>query len=905
MNIEKNLILIKGEDKTSKVTYCEYTNGKYQVTFDNNKSYTYNYNNVNWLRNPVELNPETTILYKDNQPISGIDKILRFDGYVRVCFKSGYTKSYPMYNLTIEETCLNKTGSSNCFDYLKSLSALIKVSQDEEDSFLNKQYNKIKAISPRSVLDVYLNPKELKKRENRGNTIFPFGFNLSQKSATDKALTNQISVIEGPPGTGKTQTILNIIANAIVNNKTVAVVSNNNSATLNVLEKLDKYGVGFIAAYLGNKENKENFFNNQPEYNQDIENWQKSSEDLEKIKSKLINSQKKLEEMLDKQNTLASLKQELSELSTEIEYFNSYYDDNMDTTSYRAIFRHNSNKVMSILVNYNAAIMRHEKFLFRHKLRNLISHGIFSFNFYNRPYENIVDHLKKLYYDLKLKELNKDIESLEKELDRFSFKDSMEEYSKNSMLLLQANLANRFKNKGNRVKFSKDDLWKNFDSFIKEYPVILSTTHSLRSCASENYLFDYIILDEASQVDIVSGALALSCAKNAVIVGDLKQLPIVVNENMKAETTETFNRFNLNSAYSYKDNSLLSSIIALFEDVPKTLLKEHYRCHPKIIGFCNKKFYNNELIVLTKESEDDKPLTVCKTVKGNHARGTSNQRQIDIILEEVIPALDIGESNKSIGIVSPYRAQTEKLQALFNSTDIEADTVHKYQGREKETIILTTVSNDINDFIDDPKLINVAISRAENKLILIISDNYTSSKNSNIGDLIRYIKYNNLEIINSEIYSVFDLLYKCYSKELLKVLSKSKKVSKEPSEILMDNILEELLGKDEFKVFDKVLHHPLKMLIRDTSKLNEEEYRFVTKTQSHNDFVIFNKIDKMPVLAVEVDGYKYHENNPAQLKRDKMKDEILRKYDIPILRFSSVGSGEEKILSDKLLSLVK
>jgi superfamily I DNA and/or RNA helicase len=58
---------------------------------------------------------------------------------------------------------------------------------------------------------------------------------------------------------------------------------------------------------------------------------------------------------------------------------------------------------------------------------------------------------------------------------------------------------------------------------------MLSTTHSLRKCASENYLFDYVIIDEASQVDIVTGALALSCAKNVVIVGDLKQLPNVVN----------------------------------------------------------------------------------------------------------------------------------------------------------------------------------------------------------------------------------------------------------------------------------------------------------------------------------------------------------------------------------------
>ncbi|WP_278286707.1 AAA domain-containing protein, partial [Clostridium sp. LS] len=50
----------------------------------------------------------------------------------------------------------------------------------------------------------------------------------------------------------------------------------------------------------------------------------------------------------------------------------------------------------------------------------------------------------------------------------------------------------------------------------------------------------------------------------------------------------------------------------LFNDVPKTLLKEHYRCHPKIIDFCNKKFYDNQLIILTNENSCDSPLEVYK-----------------------------------------------------------------------------------------------------------------------------------------------------------------------------------------------------------------------------------------------------------------------------------------------------
>ena len=62
-----------------------------------------------------------------------------------------------------------------------------------------------------------------------------------------------------PPGTGKTQTILNIIANILVRGKTVQVVSNNNSAIVNVLEKLSKYDMGFIVALLGSTVNNEKF----------------------------------------------------------------------------------------------------------------------------------------------------------------------------------------------------------------------------------------------------------------------------------------------------------------------------------------------------------------------------------------------------------------------------------------------------------------------------------------------------------------------------------------------------------------------------------------------------------------------------------------------------------------------
>lgn len=407
-------------------------------------------------------------------------------------------------------------------------------------------------------------------------------------------------------------------------------------------------------------------------------------------------------------------------------------------------------------------------------------------------------------------------------------------------------------------------------------------------------------------MDLVTGALALSCAMNAVIVGDVKQLPNVVTDEAAKTTKQIFEGYNLDNAYSYAENSLLSSFIKLYKDIPRTLLKEHYRCHPKIIGFCNQKFYNNELVILTKEQRNDKPLVLYKTAKGNHARGRLNQRQIDVVFQEIIPEQNIDDKKQSVGIISPFRLQTEELKKVIGDRNIEADTVHKYQGREKDVIILTTVANEVaaDDFVDKPNLINVAVSRAIKKLIIVVSEGSEHWKGTNIGDLISYIQYNNFEIIESKIYSVFDLLYSSYSEKLLGFMKDVKDVSEYESENLMNVVIEKVLSSSEFQTLGRVLHLPLKMLIKDTSKLDNDEIKYAMNILTHTDFLIFNKLDKMPVLVVEVDGYAYHANNEKQLKRDSMKDSILNKYNIPILRLKTNESGEEDRLRRKLKEIL-
>ncbi|WP_218007882.1 AAA domain-containing protein [Neobacillus drentensis] len=629
MNGDINLILIKSEDKTEEIDFCKKENGKWLIRFQNNsKVYKYNYENVIWHRDPKIIDHETSMIYENNLPITGMIKILDFGDYIKLIFKTGYKKLYERSRIIIEETSLTNNTAHCTFEYLKTIAnhASIKLEGENDISFLRKQYNNLTMISPRSVMSAYLEGKPLNEQDRQAQAIFPFGFNLSQKSATEKALMNQLSVIEGPPGTGKTQTILNIIANAVVNGKTVAVVSNNNSATANVLEKLQKY------------------------------------------------------EMLRFQNRQAILKQELSKFQTEQKYFNTYYtESNFKPLKIRSFLRFSADRILTILHEYKHNV-KDGKVPLKSKLYNLFVYGLYNFNLYKHEPDAVISFLQKIYYETKIKEITSQIEEYEKKLDHFDFDNAMKEYSKNSMDLLKAKLADKYGAGGKRTIFTGDALWKNFDTFIKEYPVILSTTHSLRQSAKTNYLFDFVIIDEASQVDLVTGALALSCAKNAVIVGDVKQLPNVVISEVAKTTGRIFESFKLVDAYNYSNQNILSSILNLYKTIPKTLLKEHYRCHPKIIDFCNQKFYNNELIVLTDDQDEEKPLILYKTVKGNHARGKFNQRQIDVIFNEILPGQEINDSEQTVGIISPFRLQANELQRTIGDRNIEADTVHKYQG---------------------------------------------------------------------------------------------------------------------------------------------------------------------------------------------------------------------------------
>lgn len=89
-------------------------------------------------------------------------------------------------------------------------------------------------------------------------------------------------------------------------------------------------------------------------------------------------------------------------------------------------------------------------------------------------------------------------------------------------------------------------------------------------------------------------------------------------------------------------------------------------------------------------------------------------------------------------------------------------------------------------------------------------------------------------------------------------------------------------------------------ILANTNLLDEEEKEYSKNVWTHIDFVIYNKMDKKLVIAIEVDGYFYHREGTKQQERDMIKNKILAKYDIPLIRLSTTGSEEKEILERKI-----
>lgn len=922
LDTSQHLIVINGCIRTNQIESCRYeTPERYCIVFAGNpKKYVYRAEKVLWLKNPESLDPVNYRLTRNGRRLTHIAAICRFQDdthiYWHIRFENGTGKSYEGSDLQVTGSCLADPASDHLFKYLQQVAAANALPSDDGTTLLAKQYEKTQFVSDETALATYLNPHLFEPRTYaKRQLIYPFGSNASQLKAVQKAFEHSISVIQGPPGTGKTQTILNIIANILVAGKTVLVVSNNNAATDNVLEKLIQYEFGFLAAPLGNSDNKQRFIEcqqNDKPYPKTLASWRATEANRPEFLERIDRQAEILHKLFAKQERLAIVRQELQALETERRHF----EQEIGTPNDTIVLRRTGDlprltRLWFDLQQFAEDVALHSGFFgnmrvkFRWIAIRLCSRQLLkglSRGFFRRDLSAIVSDLQAAIYNARYQALRAEIAALEACIALQDIEQQTKLLSEWSMQYLKNALYRKYGADHPKPIFLSSDLYFNPQKVLDEYPVVSSTTFSARSSLSPETIYDYVIMDEASQVSIETGALALSVARNAVIVGDSMQLPNVVTQEARLKLDAIAAQCTIPHSYDCARNSFLESLCRTIPDVPQTLLKEHYRCHPKIIDFCNRKFYGGKLVCMTRDNGESDVVCAVKTVEGNHELNHVNRREIDVIRQEILPTLPY--EAEQIGIIAPYNAQVDALQRQIG-TPIDIATVHKFQGRERDAIVMCTVDNQISDFVDDPNLLNVAVSRAKRKFCLVMTGN-KQVKSGNISDLLAYIEYNNFTLTESKIRSIFDYLYKQYTEARMAYLAARKRISAYDSENLTYALIEDVLRDNAaMRHLDVACHLPLRMLIRDFSLLDESERRYAENALTHIDFLIYNTVGKQPVLVIETDGRTYHRDGSRQRERDRMKDRILERYGIPCERLSTDGSGERERIETKLKEILR
>jgi hypothetical protein len=899
----RNRALNQFEDRTLDVSAIRAAGQRVEIVFTGRrKPYEYMWDRVSILRDPKRYTlTEGEWVEVDGSAWETATEVLTFTGangaWSRIFYRTRTGEShraYPASRVRVIKSATETPAVASVLHYWRAV-----VSRLSRDDPLRPAYEKLAFVHPESVLNSFLSGSPIESRPQDITPIFPFRCNLSQRAAVEKALTSSVSVIEGPPGTGKTETILNLIANIVaVQHMTVGIVSFGNAAVDNVRDKLDELGFGHVIGNLGRKEKREEFFAGQAVRNAQVTQFLAGAPDRPDLEH-LADLDRRLRRLQSTERIRADWRQALDAHRLELRHFEDHlHRDQLPDLAGLPLLHRSADRVLDYLAESELELAGIRPGPLR-RITNYFRYG--SVRALDPADTGVVLRLQLAYYHKRIAELEREIGRVEDELRRADFEQLSRQHQQLSAQFLHSELAARYRELGRTYRADSYRLGVTFSEFIKDYPALLSTCHSLRDSIASGYLLDYLIIDEASQVNLLLAGLAMSCARYVVVVGDQRQLPPIPIDAANGLTPPV-------PAYDCQNN-LLASLSELYgASLPRTLLCEHYRCNPVIIGFCNKKFYGGELIPYTSGGAE-RPMIVVRTVEGNHMRqhregGRSNQREVDVIAQEVIPQYCQGFAGTDIGVTTPYRLQASKAADVLDQT--EADTIHKFQGRQKQVVILTTVLDETwrgragLTFVDDPQMINVAVSRAIRRFILVT--NYDMLPTSrHIRDLIGYIRYHNPgdEVADSAVVSVFDLLYRAYSQRLRPLAARLRKQLKYPSEDIIWTVLHDIIAEQRYAYLTVSSQVLLRSLLADLGRLTAAQRAYIQHRASV-DFVVYNRVTNQPLLAIEVDGFAFHENNPDQRARDALKDEILNAYQIPLLRLPTTGSREQRQIRQAL-----
>ena len=172
LNPDRNLILIKGEDKTASIESWRFDKYKpvLYITYNNKKTYPYNTADVQFLKNPKIVTLDDCIALKDDTPASGAQSLQYFGQHCRIIYKTGYREIVPSTRVRIVESAFQTPKSRGCFEYLKQL-AIRTGLVVEGHNILAKRYEKIGFVREDSILAAFLSGKYSKEIVEKNASI--------------------------------------------------------------------------------------------------------------------------------------------------------------------------------------------------------------------------------------------------------------------------------------------------------------------------------------------------------------------------------------------------------------------------------------------------------------------------------------------------------------------------------------------------------------------------------------------------------------------------------------------------------------------------------------------------------------------------------------------------------------
>ncbi len=658
--------------------------------------------------------------------------------------------------------------------------------------------------------------------------IYDRRINIDQMRVLFNAMSQPVTYVEGPPGTGKTQTLLNVVLSAFFNGKTVLVCSGNNRPVDGIVGLLNfQYRgrpIDFPYLRLGNSA--------------------EMGKALDRIKEIFVRSQKETRVPID--NLLKARKEE-----------------SMAT----------NRKLVQLLANYEA---RSELGSRLGTIRKLEGKTDSSSTFAKKVRD--VDGELEAKLERLPKVTNQEVIGLFR--PAFEDNDFLQYLSFESLRYLLRIKQPKFGSllsicdiEDNDQRVREFARWLSFDENVKTlltvFPIVFTTNISAGKLGSGKPIFDLAIMDEAGQCNEAHALLPIARADSLLLVGDMNQLrPVVLLD--KATGEKIASRLGVDPSYGYCENSILSVMESHDNISKRVFLSYHYRCGRRIIQFSNALYYRSQLNLGKIKNEGILELALVKNEAGSSRNGFAAEA------DGIVSYLRRNGYEDTV-ILTPFRNQRDLINQRLDAAGlngIRAETIHSMQGGEAKTVILSTAISPKTSrmtyrwLMDNQELINVAVTRAKQKLVVYadrqaidLHSQAISQGHDDLKKLVDYVASNgNIRIEESEKKS--------------NVIGKSNGSLNE--DYFFQTICQFCSVHDDYKARRNV---PLSSLFPADALLSRSRQEF--------DLVLYRtgaiiKDPKLAAIAIEIDGGE-HMGDPHRESLDRRKAAICQSHGIRLL----------------------